>query len=138
MPWREATPETDFLDGMSKHITSTQVNKNTTWEHIKTPYGDCTVDIKSSEIYRGPVPCVHLYWLVAKAQGAGRYSLNLVCGEADKAGVAIELYALPLGGGAYKPTSEQLIRFYRSFGFVVKGKDKEGVPWMLRLPKKAK
>lgn len=63
--------------------------------------------------------------------------MEIVCKEADTYGVALELYALPMGGAGYKPSEEQLVRFYQSFGFKVKGKS-DGVPWMLRLPKKVR
>jgi hypothetical protein len=127
-----------FCDDLEQnHIKVKQITANSTWSYMATPKGNATVVIQE---VGGKPDHAELFWLVAVQRGAGRAALDTICDLADKHGITLELDAIPLKNEQdFKPELNQLVRFYKSFGFKVMGSHKEdkGIkyPHMVRAPK---
>jgi hypothetical protein len=112
------------------------VNNNTTYPFMATPKGIATFSL--NDVHGVDEPTVELHWLVAHDRGAGRSALELMMRSADKHGVTVQGYAVPLSAVAGKTmTVAQLEKFYEGFGFKTVGRrDKDGFKKIVRKPQK--
>jgi hypothetical protein len=129
---KSGTSPADLLKGEleQNYMWDKYLQPNVTWTYLETPAGKCVVNIDE----RGS-NLINLHWLIAQQQGAGRAALTIITSLADKYGVTIMLDAVPMKSVGFKPTIEQLVRFYKGFGFKLQRAPKgETYPHMLRKP----
>ncbi len=119
-----------------KDITTTKVlSGNTLYQYVQTPKGQTTFLAQPMQIFKDK-PGAHIHWLIAKDRGAGREALQKIVDVADEHQMYLEGYITPLDGGTFKPTVEQLKKFYESFGFKTSmTAEKKPELVMLRPPK---
>ena len=73
---------------------------------------------------------LHRVWSLQAGKGHGTRMLQTLCDLADRHDVEIQLRPLPIGRKPYPKSREQLIAWYRRFGFEVVGRK------MVRQPRK--
>ena len=138
---REKSPEfQDERDAFKRDlpIYDQHVNQNTTYTFMATPKGIATFTL--TDVYGVDEPTVELHWLVAHDRGAGRSALELMAKQADKHGVTVQGYAVPMSAAAGKTMSvAKLEKFYEQFGFKPVGRrDKDGYKKIVRAPQKVR
>jgi len=120
------------VDVKHEHISSNEI-----WEYVDTPKGKAGLALK--DLYRNDRPEIEIHWLTAMKRGSGRAALEHVMQMADKHGVTLSLWALPLAGAGenegFSLSPRRLEKFYREFGFK-KDRTEDGVSHMTRVPKK--
>lgn len=133
--WYRSSPVDHFIHELEQnHMWVQELDPGFFWHYVETAKGQATVNINRM----GPDK-IELFWLIATKRGAGRGAMEVICELADQFGVTIKLDAIPLNGEKNIVNLEQLVRFYKGFGFIQKGKNKEhqGIkyPVMVRVPK---
>lgn len=130
---RKAT--TGFLNDVN--IQQEEVSANSFWEYVDTPKGQAGLSLK--EVYRNDRPEFEIHWLTAMKRGSGRAALEHVTQMADKHGVTLSLWALPLAGQGenegFALPKRRLEKFYREFGFK-KDRTEDRTSHMTRPPRK--
>jgi GNAT superfamily N-acetyltransferase len=128
-----------FMDEVG--VKHKEVTPNSTWDYVDTDKGQAGLNLKDT--YDTTANSVEIHWLTAQERGSGRAALEHLCKIADKYGVRLMLWAVPLAGqGANKGFSmkqKKLERWYEEFGFKVKRRDqrtRQKFAWMVRNPKK--
>lgn len=125
-----------FKQELQPYLRTQQISPGVDYQYIQTPKGKATLLIRDVYSFEG---AVEIFWLLAADPGAGRAAMEILCDLADRHGVILQGTAIPLenaqNGKPFQLSLDQLLRFYRSFGFKVRGKD-GGHPFIRRLPKK--
>ena len=132
----------DFQHELNHMLKEKDLGNRFVYSYLPTRKGPVVVHTKmAQELFNNSRRSVtHIHWLVANKdnmQGSGREAMEILCKLADKWGEWLELYPMPISGGPFMATEDQLIRFYKSFGFVEK-MNKQKEIYMVRKTKKVK
>jgi hypothetical protein len=108
--------QADDVDAVENFLNSLPLYQRNDSVFIKTENGDAALSFKQI----GNQPTVEIHWLAAIGRGSGRAAMSLITKAADENGITLRLDAVPMDaqGEGKTLSSEQLEKFYGSFGFV--------------------